>query len=131
MNAFELFTMIYFVFDSIYDDLPEDKKNLPEDKWQDDIGMYAGDLNPFAWEECTSADPAYFLEFYDFVKDKSIGDDYGYSLVCDYLEKEDFYHNVKDIFMTYNKNDWINACKDYLSTEHKGSDWSPEQIQKY
>lgn len=130
MNAFELFTMMYFVFDGIYDDLLEEKKNLPSDKWQDDLGLYVSELNPFAWEDCSSADPAYFLEFYEFIKDKDFGDDFGYSLVCRYLETEKQYHNVLNIFKSYDKKDWIEACKDYLSTEHKGSNWTPEQIKQ-
>lgn len=128
MNYFELFTMMYFVFDGIYDDLPEDKKNLPPEKWQDDIGMYAGDLNPFIWETCDSSDPAYFDEFYKLLKDKPIGDDYGYDLVCEYLKTEDYYHNVLETFKTYSKDNWIEACKEYLQTEHKGNDWTPEKI---
>ena len=131
MNNFELFTMMYFVFDAIYDELPEEKKNIPEDKWQDDLGMYLSEICPFTWKSCDSADPAYFIEFSEFMRGKQIGDDYGYSLVCEYLEKENYYHNVLETFRTYKREDWIDACKRYISEPHKGdSVWQAEYEKK-
>lgn len=102
---------------------PDSKKNLGDEHHQDDLWNYIAEIYPFAWESCDSSDPACFTEFCAFMKGKTIGDDYGYSLICEYLKTETYYHNVLEYFMSYSKDDYVKACKEYLATEHKGSDW--------
>ena len=59
MTDFELFSLIYFALDAQYD----------EQKTKDEeLGQFLSEINPFLWKEESSADPAYFVEFQQFMK---------------------------------------------------------------
>ena len=62
MNAFELFTMIYFVLDAYYE-------NDIEDPF---INTVLSDMNPFVWADIGSADPAMYSEYLDFLNGRAI-----------------------------------------------------------
>ena len=61
MNEFELFTKMYFWIDCYYADTFDDR-----------INNLIGEMNPFLWQDISSADPAYYDVFCRFVKGKNI-----------------------------------------------------------
>ena len=111
MIDFELFSLLYFALDAQYD----------EQKTKDEeLGQFLSEINPFLWKEESSADPAYFVEFQQFMKDKQIGDDYGYALALEYLMTEKFYEGIPQYFSKISKEEWIESAKSYLAEPHKG-----------
>ena len=111
MTDFELFSLIYFALDAQYD----------EQKTKDEeLGQFLSEINPFLWKEESSADPAYFVEFQQFMKDKQIGDDYGYALALEYLMTEKFDEVIPKYFSQISQEEWIESAKSYLAEPHKG-----------
>jgi hypothetical protein len=110
MNNFELFTMMFFTLDLQF-------KNNKSDE---NLANYLSSLNPFLWEECTSADPAYYTEFQEFMSDKKIGDDYGYSLVLSFLHSNKYSKGMEKYFLMTPKEKYIEGTIRYLSQPHKG-----------
>ena len=55
-----------------------------------------------------------------FMKDKQIGDDYGYALALEYLMTEKFYEGIPQYFSKISKEEWIESAKSYLAEPHKG-----------
>lgn len=111
MTNFELFTLIYFVLDAEYDSLEQK---------DEDLMHFISELNPFIWKEESSADPAYFEEFCQFMKDKKLGDDLGYSIAIGYLKTEYCYKKAIDYFLKTSLDEWKDAVKAYLAEPHKG-----------
>lgn len=112
MTNFELFTLMYIILD---------KENEKHDKSNELLADYVGDLNPFIWKTEDSADPAYFSEFNNFMKNKKIGDDFGYSLIAQFIKTNDGYYSVLEkYFLMTPKDDFIQIAKKYLSEPHKG-----------
>lgn len=110
MNNFELFTMMYFTLDAQY-------KNNEQDE---DFANYLSSIDPFLWEDCSSGDPAYFSEFEDFMKGKSIGEDYGYSLALEFLQSHEYSKGMDKYFLMTPVEKYIEGAKEYLSQPHKG-----------
>lgn len=98
MTTHELFTLMYFALDAKYEETKDDA-----------LGAYVGSLNPFLWEDGGSADPAYFIEFSQYMNDKKIGEDYAYEHIKIYLSTNNY-----DKYFTVSKEDWIKAAKEYL-----------------
>ena len=106
MTDFALFSLIYFALDAQYD----------EQKTKDEeLGQFLSEINTFLWKEESSADPAYFVEFQQFMKDKQIGADYGYALVFEYLMTEKFYEGIPQYFSKISKEEWIESAKNLFS----------------
>ena len=114
MNKFELFTMIYYALDSYYSDV---------DEIEDSINVVISGMNPFLWEDISSADPAYYDEFCKFISDKEINLDNSLEIAKEYI-KTIKYANVADAMMNMPKDKWLTACKEYLKSEHKGAEAS-------
>jgi len=110
MNNFELFTMMFFTLDIQYK-----KYNDNED-----LANYLSSLNPFLWNDCRSADPAYFSEFEEFMKGKTINDDYGYSLALDFLRLNKYSKGMDKYFLMTPLEKYVEGAKKYLSKPHKG-----------
>ena len=110
MNNFELFTMMYFTLDAQY-------KNYEQDE---DFANFLSSLDPFLWEDCSSGDPAYFSEFEEFMKGKSIGEDYGYSLALEFLQTNEYSKGMDKYFLMTPIEKYIGGAKEYLSQSHKG-----------
>ncbi len=111
MNAFELFTMIYFVLDAYYE-------NDIEDPF---INTVLSDMNPFVWADIGSADPAMYSEYLDFLNGRAITLENSLDIAKDYVKTIDF-ADVTAAFDEMLENDWIDYCKKYLSEPHKGED---------
>lgn len=112
MTNFELFTLMYIILD---------KENEKQGKSNELLADYVSDLNPFIWKTEDSADPAYFSEFNDFMMDKKIHDDFGYSLIAQFIKTNDeYYSSLEKYFLMTSKDDFIKTAKKYLSEPHKG-----------
>lgn len=123
MTNFELFTMMYFALDA------EDEKMNSSDELLMD---YVSNLNPFLWVSEDSADPAYFYEFNEFMKGKTIGDDGGYSLIVEFIKtNEDYYSGLEKYFLKTSVEEFKEATVRYLSEPHKGDEeWRREHLSK-
>ncbi len=123
MTNFELFTMMYFVLDTELEKINRSDELLLD---------YVSNLNPFLWNSEDSADPAYFSEFNDFMKDKVIGDDYGYSLIVEFIKTNDeYYFGLEKYFLRISVEEFKEAFKRYLSERHKGDEnWLIECFKK-
>lgn len=112
MTDFELFTIMYYILDS------ENKRNSGSNEL---LAEYVSDLNPFIWKTEDSADPAYFSEFKDFMKDKKAEEDFGYSLIAEFIRTNDeYYSDLEKYFLMTSKEDFIKKAREYLSKPHKG-----------
>ena len=108
MNKFELFTMIFYALDLYYDHNPSEE-----------LGRFLSEMSPFTFKQIGSADPAVFKNFSDFISDREITIDNSYSLALEYVQS---IKNV-DIFTIFSETKeekWIEGCKKYLATAHKG-----------
>lgn len=110
MTNFELFTMMFFTLDIQYKTHKDDE----------DFANYLSSLDPFIWEECTSGDPAYFSEFQEFMKNKTIGSDYGYSTALEFLQTNEYSKGMDKYFLMTPKEKYIEGAKKYLAQAHKG-----------
>ena len=110
MNKFELFTLIYFVLDAYYEE---------EVKTNDSLGIILGDMNPFVWADCGSADQAMYNDYCRFLGDREITLENSLELAKEYVKTIDFV-DVTEAFKDMTDNDWIPACKEYLTSDHKG-----------
>ena len=109
MNKFELFTMIFYALDLYYDE-----------HQSDELGRFLSEMSPFTFVQIGSADPAVYDEFRKFIGDRKITVDNSYSLAIEYtrnIKDVDVYTPVSEV----SENKWIEGCKKYLETEHKGS----------
>ncbi len=112
MTNFELFTLMYIILN---------KESERQGKTNKLLADYVSDLNPFIWKTEDSADPAYFSEFNDFMKNKKIGDDFGYSLIAEFINTNDeYYSSLEKYFLMTSKDDFLKIAKKYLSEPHKG-----------
>ena len=111
MNKFELFTMIFFALDAYYEEETADPY----------INTVLSDMCPFTFKNIGSADPAVFTEFCDFIGDKIITLENSLDIAREYIKTID-YADVTDGLKDIDQKDWIEACKEYLSTPHKGMD---------
>ena len=55
------------------------------------------------------------------MKHKKIGDDFGYSLVNEYLETITSFPTIKKFFSAIDKDYWLESAKCLLNQPHKGS----------
>ena len=119
MTNFELFTMMYYVLEAENEKIGRTDEHLLD---------YVSDLNPFLWASEDSADPAYFSEFTEFMKNKTIGEDFGYSLIIEFIKTNDeYYFGMEKYFLHTSIDEFKEATSRYLSEHHKGDDaWRKE-----
>lgn len=108
MNKFELFTMIYFWLDTFYENTTDDS-----------IVNQLSDMNPFLWEDLTSADPAVYSEYCSFIAGRDITMRNSLDLAREYVKTIDNAW-MTDAFENIDPEEWIKGCRDYLATSHKG-----------
>jgi hypothetical protein len=124
MNSFELLTMMYAELEH------EWEENFNKDE---ELGNFLTEVSPFTWDDYSSADPAIYIEFAAFCKGKSIGADYGYGIVRDYLKimpEQVVYEPFKiayEAFLNIPLYDFIEDTREYLAEPHKG-DSLPEDL---
>lgn len=114
MNKFELFSMIYFALEAYYED---------EVKTNENLRIVLSDMNPFVWQENCSADPAMYNEFCGFLGDRRITLENSLDMAKEYVKTIEFV-DVTEAFKDMTDQEWIPACKEYLSSDHKGADSS-------
>ena len=103
MNNFEFFSLIFLVLNNEWDDSKDEN-----------LGQFLSEMNPYFWQTEDSADPAVYSEFKDFMKNKKIGDDFGYSLVNEYLETITSFPTIKNCFSAIDKEYWLQSAKSQL-----------------
>lgn len=109
MNKFELFCLIYLALDADWDETHDEE-----------LGRYLSDANPFLFAENVSAVQDVFRKFEEFVGDREITEDNSYSIAEEYVRQLDI-PAVSRSFSTLERDQWGEAARDYLSSEHKGS----------
>ena len=112
MNKFELFTLIYFVLDAYYEDEVNNNENL---------SIVLSDMNPFVWTDCTSADPAVYSSYCEYLGEREITLENSLEIAKSYVKTIDF-ADVTEAFQNMPDEEWIIACKEYLKSEHKGGE---------
>lgn len=82
--------------------------------WEDcknsELGQFLSGMNPYFWEAEMSADPAWYEEFKDFMKNKSLGADNGFQLAKEYLKTIEFIPDLRNILMNMTKKDGMMQC---------------------
>lgn len=107
MNKFELFCMIFYALDSVWEDNPEEA-----------LGEYLSGANPFMFEDLGSAIPEVYDTFCKvIVSEVDVSE--SYDKACSYI---DYLNNfaVSDAFARISKEEWNESLEEYLSSEHKG-----------
>lgn len=112
MNKFELFTIIYYWLDNFYKDSADEM-----------VINQISDMNPFVWEELTSADPAVYEEYNSFIKDKNITIENSLLIASEYAATIE-YADVTEAFRNADNSKWEKGVRNYLSSKHKGEDLS-------
>lgn len=105
MTIFQLFCLMYKAFDTV--------ENHADFSFED----FLSDMDPYIWNDEGSADPAEYEEFFAFMKDKTIGDDFGYSLVTAYISciERCYVDRPLTDYFAVSKQKWIDMAKEYLS----------------
>ncbi len=109
MNNFEFFSLIFLLLNNEWEECKDEQ-----------LGQFLSEMNPYLWTDIGSADPAFYSEFLDFMKDKTIGEDLGYSLVNPYLDTIEFYPNMKRYLSDIDEETWKDSVQQLLSQPHKG-----------
>lgn len=109
MNNFEFFSLIFLLLNKQW-----------EINHDETLGNFLSEMNPYLWEDEISADHAVYAEFLDFMNNKTIGSDYGYCLVNDYLDSISYYKNIKRFLDEIDEKSWIESAEKLLSQPHKG-----------
>ena len=111
MNKFELYCMIFYVLDEEWDE-----SNNPQ------LGAFLSGANPFLFADIGSADPAIYTHFCETVTSQ-ITIENSHEMAARYiavLANE----SVSKAFASIDEAEWVECVKDYLSSEHKGSNLS-------
>lgn len=111
MNNFEFFSLIFLLLDERWEECKDDN-----------LAHFLSEMNPYLWDSLCSADPAVYEEFKDFMKDKTIGSDNGFSLVNSYLDTVTFYPNLKNFLKDVDQEVWNDAVQQLMSQPHKGEE---------
>ena len=110
MNKFELFTLIFYSLDIYYDNNPSEN-----------LGQFLSEMSPFTFKQICSADPAVFTDFSNFIEKDKIDLDESYDLAIKYIKSIEEI-DLMPAFETMDKAKWVDGCKKYLATNHKGQD---------
>ena len=109
MNNFEFFSLIFFMLNACWE---EDKDS--------ELGQFLSGMNPYFWEPEMSADPAWYEEFKDFMKDKTLGEDNGFQLAKEYLKSIELYPGLEKYLDEYDQEGWDDAMQQLMTQPHKG-----------
>ena len=109
MNKYELYCMVFYVLDAEWDE----NKN-PQ------LGEFLSGANPLLFDDIGSADPTIYEKFCEIVNGNiTVENSYG---IASKQISELGNEVVSSAFSTINENEWVECVKDFLSSEHKGSD---------
>ena len=102
--------MIFYALDLYYENNPSDE-----------LGIFLGAMSPFTFKEIDSADSAIYEEFCEIVNKESIEIEESYDLAKDYLKSIENIDVYSFFCEVTTKKQWVEGCKEYLESEHKGS----------
>jgi len=106
MKQFELFTMIYYILDDVWDE----SKDY-------DLGQFLSGANPFLFEDIGSAVPDIYEDFKTKIPSIiDIGD--SYKVAVEYMKSVES-GKYLNAFLSVSEDEWIECVKDYLSEPHK------------
>ena len=106
MNQFELFSLIFYSLDSIWDITHDDA-----------LGQYLSSANPFLFDDTASADPDIFSDFCKKITEDTDIED-SYAVAGQYIASLNN-KALSDAFTKVNEDDWLQAVNSYLSNPHK------------
>ena len=107
MNRFELFTLIFYALDAVWDESHEEE-----------LGKYLSDANPFIFEDIGSAVPAVYDEFCNVI-DGDITIENSYDKALSYIHSLDN-KQIEEAFAQISRTEWFESVSEYLASEHKG-----------
>ena len=107
MNQFELFCMVFYVLDAVWDDTKDPV-----------VREYLSDANPFLFADIGSAILSEFTHFCEVVTE-NITVANSYSLAQKYINNL-HNENITKAFYSIDEEDWNESVTDFLSQEHKG-----------
>ena len=113
MNRFELFTLVFYWLDVYYEDSTDER-----------VITQISDMNPFLWKDISSADPAVYIEFCEFIGDREITVENSLEIAKEYVASID-YADMTAAFDDLSDEDvkrWLTGCEEYLLYDHKGED---------
>ena len=106
IDKHDLFNMIFLQLYDVFKEIKDDEE----------LRLYISDINPFVWKDGSSADPAMYIEFCDYIQ--SINeDDYGYNDAINYLSTINDGKFIK-YFKEISKEEWIDWSKEYLKENY-------------
>ncbi|MBQ7560666.1 MAG: hypothetical protein IJS99_02365 [Synergistaceae bacterium] len=113
MNQFELFSLIFFAVDAVW-----------QETQAEELTQFLSESDPFLWGDIGSADPALFYEFCERYPQKTIALEDSYKIACDYInflptEYQAVYGAVPEAFYQTDEQTWLETAKKYLATPHK------------
>lgn len=106
MNQFELFSMIFYALDSVW----EDTKDF-------ELGQFLSSANPFLFLDIGSADPAIYADFITKVPKKIDVED-SYKIALDYMKSLNN-ERFLNAFTEISQDEWEEEVKEYLAEPHK------------
>ena len=106
MKQFELFSMIFYILDDVWDD----SKDF-------DLGQFLSSANPFLFEDIGSAVPDIYEDFKNKIP-QTIDISDSYKIAVDYIKSVE---NGKylNAFLSVSEEEWLECVNDYLSEPHK------------
>ena len=105
MNQFELFSLIFYALDSIWDVTHDDE-----------LGQYLSSANPFLFTDTGSAVPDIFIDFCK-ITNESIAVEDSYAVAGRYIASLNN-KALSDAFGKISEDDWLQAVKRYLANPH-------------
>ena len=107
MNRFELFCMIFYALDAIWDETQDEE-----------LGNYLSSANPFMFEDIGSAVPEVFDTFCSYV-DSDVKLEDSHSVAKNYVKSLNN-ESVSKAFDQIDKDAWDEGVAEYMASDHKG-----------
>jgi len=108
LNEFELFTMIFFVLDSEWDESHDEE-----------LGQFISAMSPVTFTRIGSAVPEIYDDFLKWLNGRKISLDNSLLLAKEYIESINKEY-VSKAFNWIDEKEWLRASKEYLESDHKG-----------
>lgn len=108
MSKFELFCMIFLALDSDWDETHNQE-----------LGQFLSSANPFLFEGETSAVTSVYTDFLQFVQHKPVTINDSFETAKEYILHINI-PAVTESFSLLDKDQWDEALKEYLQSDHKG-----------
>ena len=114
MNSFELFCLIFYALDSVWDT----SKN-------EELGNYLSNANPFLFKDIGSANPDVYEHFKKIIPGQISLED-SFDLAVRYTETLES-RSISKALQSIGNSRWVEGAKAYLSSPHKGDNISGEE----